>query len=507
MATYCGLVAALVVHFMKPELTVLRIENLTVKDGYTGTSLLDNISFELKMGELVCLTGPSGSGKSTTALALMGLLPRNLRVTNGQVHVASHDILTATPEELATIRGKKIGIVFQDSLSSLNPVLPCGVQVEEPLKLHTGLNAAQRRESVLTIFREMGFDNPERIYRSFPNQLSGGQRQRVMLGMAVILEPQVLIADEPTSALDASSAELILGLISGLKNRLGMSVLLITHDVDLAKQYTTHILGIRAGRMTQAPMLSSEIDSISPDRAKKRTPTAAHKSISLLSVKSLSKMFKRRNLFTGRVDRVAVLDDISLTIDSGEIVGIVGESGVGKTTLGRCIAGLEIPDTGDINLDNQPVTIRRHRTPHPIQVVYQSPFASLSPTMRIGESVQEGLRSRGLTPEMRKEIVISLLDKVGLPATFYTRFPMGMSGGERQRVAIARCLAAKPKLLVADEPTASLDDQSKEQVLSLLQMLVHGSGLSILLISHDIKTVARVCTRVLRLKSGSLQSC
>jgi len=345
----------------------------------------------------------------------------------------------------------------------------------------------------------MGFDNPERIYNAFPVELSGGQRQRVMLAMVTLLKPTVLIADEPTSALDSASANLILDLMAKLSEEDRISILLITHDVDISRRISTRFLLMENGRIEK--QASSEQLKTTPPHGKPSRPPG----VARVTIKSIFKTYRGESTWLKSNSGVVVLEDVSLEIMPGEIVGIVGPSGSGKTTLGRCIAGLETPDRGEILLDGKPIQFRRRRgEPHAVQVVYQSPYSSLNPSMTVEEAIGEGLRWRFPSLADRHGQVKDLLAAVGLPADYSARLPVALSGGERQRVVIARCLAAEPRLLVADEPTASLDDATRDQILDLFIELARKRKFSVMLISHDAEAVARTCPRSYRLDNGRI---
>lgn len=485
------------------ERPVLTVEGLTVCDRASDFAIVTDVSFSLDAGEFVCLTGPSGSGKSTLALALIRLLPDALAIKAGSVRLGATELTTASDETLARIRGKDVSIIPQDPLAGLNPVLRCGVQVEEPLRLHTEWDRAQRREAALSMFVRMGLDQPDRCYRSLPTQLSGGQRQRVMLAMAAILQPRVLIADEPTTALDPLAGDLILDLLSRMRDESGTTILFITHDLTLVRRRGTRTIAIDQGRLIRSRV--SQAPVIGRRRTRDGSSGSAYPSTQspMLEVRGLTKSFHRSTWVGGVAGQVRVLSEVSLNLRAGDVVGVVGASGQGKTTLGRCIAGLEAPDKGSISLNGEPLP-PIGRAPHPVQIVYQSPYASLNPLMSIGAAIQEGLRARGVAKLTRRGKVLSLLQRVGLPEAYYGRMPRELSGGERQRVVIARCLAAEPKLLIADEPTASLDDRAKRSILELLLEQARTSGLAILLISHDQETVTQICDRVLRLEGARL---
>lgn len=486
------------------ESPALVVKGLTVRQRENRRLLVDGLSFQMQPGELVCLTGPSGSGKSTAALALMRLLPDALEVVAGTARLGDVDLLSLAETDLPRQRGKNIAFLPQDPLSGLNPVLACGPQVEEPLKLHTTWTRSHRREAVFDSFREMGLPEPGRIFQALPVALSGGQRQRVLLAMVTILGPRVLIADEPTTALDPDSAERVLDLLSRLRQRRGTAVLLITHDLDLVRAHASCIVAIDEGRMAANASLGAirRSPSVHDARAQRGAPDAAE----VLHVTNLSKAFRGTAALFRRPEEIPVLDRLSLVINRGEIVGIGGASGTGKTTLGRCVADLETRDDGEVIVNGRPTERWRFPgAPHPVQLVYQSPYSSLNPRMRVGEAVEEGLRSLRLPVGERTIKIRDTLIAVGLPPEYAARLPAELSGGERQRVVIARCLLATHSLLVADEPTASIDERTRDQILDLLRSIASDTGLSVLLISHDREALERVCDRVLFLDRGQLR--
>lgn len=476
---------------------ILVAEGLSVIDRNNHVPILHEVDLRMEEGEFLCLTGPSGSGKSTLALALLQLLPSALTISSGSTHFKSVNLTASSDQDLAKIRGKEIAYIPQDPFSSLNPVLSCGVQAEEPLRQHTSFDRKQRREIVLEFFRKVGFSEPDRIYRSLPRELSGGQCQRVLLTAAAILNPRVIIADEPTTALDQSSASVILDILSKMKEETGTSILFITHDTSLVQKRSTGHLRMNQGRLVN---MGGFVPSGESEAEKSKSATGAKV---LVKVEALSKTFQREGWWGKREESVPVFQDVSFSLKSGEVLGIIGGSGQGKTTLGRCLAGLEQPDAGKILLDGCPMK-RVGRTPHPVQVVYQNPYASLNPVLSIGETIEEGLRSMGVPAVQRRDTAVCLLERVGLPEAYYMRTPGELSGGERQRVVIARCLAVEPKVLVADEPTASLDEVSQKRVLSLLLNQAQKHDLGILLISHDMKVVRKICDRIVRLEDKQL---
>ena len=483
----------------------LSVSNLCVEDGSRTRTIIKGVSLQVAQGEFVSIVGPSGSGKSTTVLSVMGLLPPSLKLVSGHGEVAGTRVDFTDSSAIAGLRGKQAGMIFQDPFTGLNPVLRCGVQAEEPLRIHTDIGRRQRRGRVLELFREVGLEDPERIYGSLPSQLSGGQVQRVMIAMAVSMEPSLLLADEPTTALDAATERSVIGLLDRLRQDRGMGVVLITHDTELATSISDRILPMREGRFISlsGQLQDKEAETGAIDY---RAPAGAGVGQPVVHVSAVSKTFAQRSLAGRTRPRIQALEDVSFNIRRGETVGVVGMSGTGKTTLGRCLAGLERPDAGTVQIeDTQIWGANQSGQPSPVQLVYQNPFASLNPVMTVGEAIEEGLRSRRIAREERLEHCRRLLTQVGLPHDYLGRRPSGLSGGERQRIVIARALAAEPRVLVADEPTASLDERTGAKILTLLARLSHENGLAILLISHDIRTVVRLADRVLVLEGGRLR--
>ena len=489
---------------MTSEPPVLTVQGLRVHDRKTGALIVDGFDLALGEGELVALVGPSGSGKSTVANAMIGLLPPGLETIGGSCTIEGVNMLNATQLQLRRVRGRALAYLPQDPMAALNPVLSCGCQVEEPLRLHTKMDARQRRDAVLDLLGKMGLSDPRRIYGAFPSDISGGQRQRVMMAMATILEPKVLIADEPTTALDPDTAVRIMLLYEQLRTRHGSAVLMISHDRGLVRANATRVIGMSLGRVE--PWVDNRTETTGARlriQPSKPHPLIAEEAAKIVDV---TKRYNYHSTAKGKTAAPPVLDRVSLDLRRSEVVGLLGASGSGKTTLGRCIAGLVAPDQGQVLVNGSPTQARtRRRAPHPVQIVYQSPYSSLNPVMSVGESVAEGSRAAGEASFVRLERAARSLELVGLPRTYLARRPAALSGGERQRVVIARALQANPAVLIADEPTASLDEASKWQILELLGRLAKQSGLAVLLISHDIAIVNRACDRVFCLAEGRLK--
>lgn len=478
---------------------VAEIAGLSVRRE-NGARVLDDANLQLRRGEVVCLVGPSGSGKTTAALALMGLIPEGLHPEKGHVVVDGDVLDPGRPEAYRKHRGKRIAIAFQDPLASLNPLRPCGKQVRDILLLHGIAQGKEAEARVLDHFTAMGLDDVERIYRSFPHQISGGQRQRVLIALATILQPIVLIADEPTASLDHVSRSQIAGLLRSLASERGTAVLLITHDIELAKSVGQRFVQAQAGILRELPAdaLSSHV-ALGPQK-----PESARKPV--LDVRMLGKSFPSAIGTAHSAANVRVLGDVSLQVDAGEMLGVFGPSGAGKTTLGRCVAGLESPDAGVIILQGTPVRARGLR-PHDgrVQMIYQSPGASLNPGVSVGRTIAEALSQAAIPESQHPPEVARLLAAVGLSESVAAKFPRSLSGGEKQRVAIARCLARRPQLIVADEPTASLDVANKHVVLQLLREVATAQGIAIVLITHERELAQAYCHRVLELIDARLK--
>ena len=482
--------------------TALSVTGLEVRDRSRERTIVDNISFQVGPGEFVSLLGPSGSGKSTTALGVMGLLRHPLEVVGGSGRIAGVPVDFTDAAAIRELRGSVAAMIFQDPFSSLNPVLNCGAQAEEPLCVHTELGRRGRRTKVLELFSEVGLEEPRRIYNSLPSELSGGQLQRVMIAMATALSPVLLLADEPTTALDPDSERTVIELLDRLRRERGMAVMMITHDAELATSVSDRVLAMGDGRLSAPGSPAHSLDVESTEMLRTSLPEPVGDGY-LIAAHGLTKSFGRRAALDGTNRGIR---DVSLGINRGEVLGVVGPSGSGKTTLGRCLAGLERPDSGTVSLeDSVGLAHRRAGSAAPVQVIYQSPYASLNPAMTVGENLEEGLRSHRLGRLERRQRTIGFLEKVGLTADFRDRKPQELSGGERQRIVVARALGADPCVLVADEPTASLDESAGTMVLRLLVHLARGRGIGILLISHDRKVIMQFADRVLRLQDGLVQ--
>lgn len=495
----------------------LRLHEVSIKlpSGADRALAVENISFEVQAGEVVCLLGESGSGKSVIAHAVMGLLPRGVTLEQGKIELVGEALGDKSPAEMAALRGNRMAMVFQEPMTALNPVMRCGHQLEELLKIHGVGSDAERRTRVKALLERVHFHDPDRVYRSFPHQLSGGQRQRVMIAMALLLKPPLLICDEPTTALDVTTQAEILKLVLELRRDHGTAILFITHDIGVVSEIADRVVVMRLGAMVEhgpcsqllgAPttdytrMLIDAVPSLEPQR---RQVEAAQEVV--LRVKQLCKGYKQGGLFRPKQVTVAA-EQVNIEVARGETVGLVGESGSGKSTLARCIADLVPYDSGAIEFEGLDLSSasqrEKRKVQHAIQMVFQDPYRSLNPRLTVLESIIEGAVNAG-TP--RHEAIArarQLMKQVRLPEQVLPRYPHEFSGGQRQRLCIARALACNPRLLIADEAVSALDVSVQKQILELLEDLQKQLGLSMLFITHDLRVAARLCDRVIVMHKG-----
>jgi peptide/nickel transport system ATP-binding protein len=495
---------------------VLDLKGLTVElpRGSDRPHAVEDIRFSVGAGEIVCVVGESGSGKSVTAQAVMGLLPRELTPSAGQVLLQGEDVLQATASRLRDLRGTRMAMIFQEPMTALNPVMKVDDQITEVLEIHTKLSEPERRNRALQIMRAVHLPEPERLLGTYPHQLSGGQRQRIMIAAALVLNPALLIADEPTTALDVTTQAQILRLIRELQERHGTGVLFITHDFGVVAEIAHRVVVMQSGRVVEmglrddilrrpqsdyTRMLIASVPSLKPPaRAPKLGATA-------LAMERLSKTYGGGGLFRrGRVVRAA--ENVDITVRRGETVGIVGESGSGKTTVARCVARLIEPTSGSIRIDNVDVArlpqsrLRAHR--RHVQIVFQDPYRSLNPRRTVGASIIEGPVNFGLAHAEAMKRAARLMALVGLAPDALDRYPHQFSGGQRQRIAIARALAMEPTLLIADEPVSALDVSVQAQVLTLLDDVRQRFDLAVLFITHDLRVAAQICDRIAVMQRG-----
>jgi len=500
--------------------TLIQVHHISVaiQGGGSRAFAVQEVNFDIHANQVVCLVGESGSGKSVTAHAIMGLLPEGLKITGGQILLRGNDVLQLSANERRKLRGRKLGMIFQEPMTALNPIMRVGRQVEEVLLLHTQLDASQRQARVQELFQAVRLPDPLRLAKAYPFELSGGQRQRVMIAMALALEPDVLIADEPTTALDVTTQAQILHLIADLQKRLGIGVLFITHDFGVVAEIADHIVVMRQGQVVESGRAEQVLQTPQHEytqallAAVPRFPEEKQGEVPrnfanvLLQVKNLQKTYQSR----GRA--VPALKNVSLQLHAGETVGVVGESGSGKSTLGRALVGLNPPDSGSIHLHAQGhmqellgMASRQRRALHKdMQMVFQDPYASLNPRHKVGEAIMQGPMAFGMPRQEAQHKARELLLLVGLDEAAAQRYPHQFSGGQRQRICIARALALQPKLLIADEAVSALDVSVQAQVLALLADIGRRLQLAMLFITHDLRVAAQICDRIMVMQRGEV---
>ncbi|SDQ33369.1 dipeptide ABC transporter ATP-binding protein [Leucobacter chromiiresistens] len=496
-------------------------------------SVITDISFSLRRGEVLALVGESGSGKSTIARAVTGTLAPNARITQGSVVLDSTNLVDLPAKQYERLRGRTIGYVPQDALLGLNPLLTVGKQAAEPLRVHTRLDRAARKRRVLELFERVGLRRVEQVYNSYPHELSGGMCQRVLIAAAIAAEPALIVADEPTTALDVTVQKRILDLLGDLTRDNGLSVLLVTHDLGVAAERAQRIAVLQHGRLVEtgpselivskpieaytrrlidASHLARPTVAIAEARAAQREDAQTSSlgtrggAVPMVLASRISKTFSNR---TGAP--VAALDDVSLSIARGRTLGIVGESGSGKTTLMRTLAGLTQPDEGDVCIGGQPLSHdpvakrARRELYRTLQIVYQNPYAALNPRLTAGRILEEPLTGFGFGGRAeRRRRIAELLDLTELPASVAGRYTAELSGGQRQRIAIARALAVRPEVLICDEPVSALDVTVQRQILDLLDGLQRELGLTYLVISHDLGVISEISDEILVLQHGQV---
>ena len=478
-------------------MTLLSVEGLTIAlpPGAERPHAVDDLSFTLAPGEILCIVGESGSGKSVAVAALMGLLPAALRPVAGRIVFEGRDVLRATPAEMRALRGARIGMVFQEPMTALNPLMRVRDQVAETMRVH-GVPPGGR---VLDLLEAVGLPDPASIARAYPHQLSGGQRQRVMIAGALALAPAILVADEPTTALDVTTQMQILKLIRGLQAERGMGVVFITHDFGVVAEIADRVAVMQRGQIVEQGTAAAVLGA--PQHPYTRqliaaVPHGAPPARTAIGGPPLLDLAAVRKTYRGRRS-VPAVQDASLSIARGETLGLVGESGSGKSTLARCVVRLVVPEQGAIRFggtDLRPLS-RRAWKPYRkrIQMVFQDPAASLNPRRRVGDIIAEGPVAHGTPRAAARAQARALLALVQLDPGAADRFPHEFSGGQRQRIGIARALAMEPELLIADEPVSALDVSVQAQVLALLADLRARLGLTMLFITHDLRVAAQIC--------------
>lgn len=538
------------------ESPLLKVENLEVSfksESKQWIKTVKGISFNIPKNKTVALVGESGSGKSVTSLAVMGLLPKGQSQISeqSQIRFEDKDLLNLSVAELRNICGKDIAMIFQEPMSSLNPVFTVGDQIAEVLRIHLGMGRKQARARVLELLKEVGIPSPDTKIDAYPSQLSGGQQQRVMIAMAIACEPKLLIADEPTTALDVTIQKQIIDLLESLRQRREMSMLFITHDLALVGEIADEVIVMRHGEIRESgdaqqvleqpndvytrallhcrPQLSSrpyrlpvtsdfmkqengqliEAINLSTSHLQERSRGLTGDEPIILDVQNLKKSFYSRKGLWGR-DEFQAVKDVSFKLAKGKTLGLVGESGSGKTTIGLLLMRLHEATGGQAFINGKDILAMSEKEfalyQRKIQIIFQNPYASLNPRFTIGQILLEPMRIHaiGQNDQERKKIALELLERVSLPVEAYDRYPHEFSGGQRQRIAIARCLTLKPEILICDESVSALDVSVQAQVLNLLQDLQDEFGLSYIFISHDLSVVKYISDQVMVMNHGEV---
>lgn len=500
---------------------VLSVSGL--KLSHQGKPLVRGIDITIHKGQVVALVGESGSGKSLTALAIMRLLAgSDIEIDAGEIRLHDKSIYPATEAEVRPFRGSKMSIIFQEPMTSLNPLHNVERQIAETLILHQNLNKSEARLKVISLLERVGIDHVIHRLGNYPHQLSGGQRQRVMIAMALANHPDLLIADEPTTALDVTIQQQILTLLADLRKEMGMAMLFITHDLRLVKQIADYVLVMKQGEIvesaTKAAFFKSPqheysrqlLNSIPPKREVRPVPKLTANEFPVLSAKDLKVWYPiKSGIFQTTKDYIKAVDGIDLTLYKGRTMGVVGESGSGKTTLALAILRL-IAAKGNIAFQGDNITDLKGSALRSIrknmQMVFQDPYGSLSPRMMVGDIIGEGLKIHlpDLSIAQRMEAITQGLIDVGLTPDMAERYPHEFSGGQRQRIAIARALVIKPKLVVLDEPTSAMDVKTQLQLLDLLKKLQDKYGLSYLLVSHDLSVIRALSDDIMVMQFGKV---
>ncbi len=541
------------------EKSLLSIRNLSISlvgNNNESRNLLDNISFDVNKGEILGIVGESGSGKSITCLSIPGLLNKNLKVVSGEIIFEDTDLRLLSEKELRTYRGNKIAMVFQEPMSSFNPVMRCGQQILEMLEVHTSLNKTELKEKTISLLQKVQLNDPQRAFDSYPHELSGGQLQRVMIAMAISCDPLLLIADECTTALDVTVQKEILLLLKDLNNELGISIIFISHDLGVIKDIADRVVVMKNGivvekgttknifnnpqeKYTKVLLASSppsdialkslpkaelfynddtfssakvnqfyKENTLSKDEIEHRKQEILNEN-DILKITNLSKTYITSTNFWGKPkNSIHAVNDISFTLKKSETLGIVGESGSGKSTVSKSILQLIKAEAGEVEFMGKRLDLMSNselrKIRKDIQYIFQDPYSSLNPRLKIGFAIQEPMAIHKIrqTKKARKQYTIELLEKVGLKAEHYNRFPHEFSGGQRQRICIARALALEPKMLVCDEIVSALDVSVQAQVLNLLVDLRNEFDLSMVFVTHDLSIVRFLCERTLVMKKG-----
>jgi len=526
---------------MSKKDTLLNIENLSI--GFTKrrktNTVVDHISLEVKKGEILGIVGESGSGKTMTALAVMGLLPASAKILSGGIHFLGNNLLAMEEKKLRRLRGPEISMVFQDSMTSFNPLLTIGDQVEEMLRLHSKYTKEECKALTLEALTEVGLSEPHEIYHRYPHQLSGGMRQRAMIAMAMVAGPKLVIADEPTTSLDVTTQSKILKLLQRMNDKHGTSIILISHDLRVIQSICGRAIVMKDGKIVESgmakelfahpnteytkqlvaavPMLffksKGEQNETFPTDLKENADIEDKNGLAdhnkeqkeILAVQNLNVFYSEKGIgLLGKKSRKHVIKDATISVRQGETLGIVGESGSGKSTLAKAIVGLNKEFEGTIKI-NDVAAIGSEASAVKPQMVFQDPYSSLNPTKKIGWILEEPLKLQtNLGKKERMARVNEMIQQVGLTSKHLERYPFQLSGGQRQRVAIAAALIVNPKLVILDEPVSSLDVTIQAQILRLLKELQKKYNLTYVFISHDLNVIFQICNRVCVIYQGEI---
>ena len=533
------------------ENRLLTIKNLSISFFSNGIEkeIIHNISYHLNTNEILGIVGESGSGKSVSSLAILGLLPNKIsKITSGNIVFETQDLAVLSSKAFQKIRGQKIAMIFQEPMSSLNPSMTCGKQVEEILFQHTKLSKKGVKAETLLLFEKVKLPEPQRVFTSYPHEISGGQKQRVMIAMAIACKPQILIADEPTTALDVTVQNDIIKLLKELQAETKMSIIFITHDLSLISQIANRVLVMYKGNIVEQNTVEAIFKTPEHKYTKalinarpsletrlKRLPTIEdvmnnnlesdiitsemraiqHKKIyskpPLLEVINLEKQYLSKSGLFSKAENFKAVNNVSFKLYEGETLGLVGESGCGKSTLGNAILLLNRPTAGTVLFHGVDITklntsqVKALRKD--IQIIFQDPYSSLNPRLTVGEAIMEPMKVHNLFSNdfERQEKTIEILERVGLEASLFNRYPHEFSGGQRQRIGIARTVALQPKLIVCDESVSALDISVQAQVLNLLNELKENFGFTYIFISHDLAVVKYMSDQLLVMNKGKIE--
>ncbi|MHC9236192.1 dipeptide ABC transporter ATP-binding protein [Pseudooceanicola sp. 502str34] len=500
--------------------TVLSIRNLTIDlpEGGDRPHAVENLNLDVKRNEIVCIVGESGSGKSITSFTTMGLLPRVLKPSQGEVLFEGTDVLKLSDRQHSKLRGNRMAMIFQEPMSALNPCYTVGDQIEEVFATHSSMSKSERRARTIKLLDEVHLPEPERIYHSFPHQLSGGQRQRIVIAIALAMDPALLIADEPTTALDVTTQAQILSLFKQLKETHSAGIMFVTHDFDVVAEIADRVVVMQKGLVVEQgtadevlnrpkhPYTRQLIDAV-PRRTREAPPSIEGNEV-VMKVVALEKTFHTARTLFAPARTVKAVQDVNLAIRKGETLGIVGESGSGKSTLVRCLIRLTDIDDGAVWIGGKEFSrIPRgqlHDWRKKIQIIFQDPYGSLNPRRTIGDQLVEGPVNFGVPRKVAMQKARELLRIVRMEQDALHRYPNQFSGGQRQRICIARALMVEPEILIADESVSALDVSVQKEVLNLLAEIKEEMGLTMLFITHDLRVAAQVSDNIVVMNKGQI---